>query len=125
MNFCHFLFCFVIYLFFIFFGFLEFSIEGFLSLLFYVTGKLNIVDENMSILTERIEELRMNERLQRYCRGLVGWNYPSYYDTKLKRERRLSESLEIAGLVVGTIGFTFLTGTLCLCLVSLVIRLVR
>lgn len=77
----------------------------------------------MSTLTQRIEELRMHERLQRYCRGGVGWNYPHYYDTKLKRNGRVSESLEIAGLVVGTIGFTFLTGTLCLCLVSLVIHL--
>ncbi|XXG74269.1 hypothetical protein AAC387_Pa07g3036 [Persea americana] len=88
-------------------------------------GKLNIVDENMSTLTKRIEELRIHERLQRYRRGRVGWNYPHYYDTKLKRDGRVSESLEIAGLVVGTIGFTFLTGTLCLCLVSLVIHLAR
>ncbi|XP_058091604.1 uncharacterized protein LOC131237706 [Magnolia sinica] len=84
---------------------------------------MNIVDANMSVLRERIYIATMHERLQQYSRRGNGWNYPSNYNSNLKRNLILSQSLEIARLVVGTLGFTFLTGTLFLCLVSLVLHL--
>ncbi|KAJ8619797.1 hypothetical protein MRB53_028326 [Persea americana] len=90
---------------------------------------VNIVDANMSLLRERIEEVRMHERLKSYCRGgegsnyTSGWNYTSGYDSKLKNEKKLSDTLEVAGLIAGTFGFTFLSGTLCLCLLSIFVHL--
>ncbi|KAI8534519.1 hypothetical protein RHMOL_Rhmol10G0096300 [Rhododendron molle] len=39
----------------------------------------------MSILRERIEEVRIKERLERCCRKENGWNYAAGYDYKHKR----------------------------------------
>lgn len=95
----------------------------------FVGKSVNIVDANMSLLRERIEEVRMHERLKSYCRGgegsnyTSGWNYTSGYDSKLKNEKKLSDTLEVAGLIAGTFGFTFLSGTLCLCLLSIFVHL--
>lgn len=78
----------------------------------------------MRVLRERIEEVRMHERLKSYsCRGGEGWNYTSGYDCNLKNENKLSQSLEVAGMMAGTFGFTLLGGTLCLCLVSLAVHM--
>lgn len=77
----------------------------------------------MGLLSERIEEVRMHERLKSYCRGGEGWNYTSGYDSKLKNEKKLSDTLEVAGLIAGTFGFTFLSGTLCLCFLSILVHL--
>ncbi|XP_058088109.1 uncharacterized protein LOC131235037 [Magnolia sinica] len=83
----------------------------------------NIVDANINTLKERIEQVKMHERLQRYCKGSEGWNYQSGYDYKLKRDANVYESLNIARTVVGTLGFTFLSGTFFLYLVSLLLHL--
>lgn len=89
----------------------------------FVGKSVNIVDANMSLLRERIEEVRMHERLKSYCRGGEGSNYTSGYDSKLKNEKKLSDTLEVAGLIAGTFGFTFVSGTLCLCLLSIFVHL--
>ncbi|KAM7516346.1 hypothetical protein LguiA_005929 [Lonicera macranthoides] len=84
----------------------------------------NIVDANLRVLRERMEEIKMKERLERCCsREQYGWNYSSSYDYKHKREANLSECFELISLVGGTIGLTILSGTFLLCLISLIVHL--
>ncbi|KAF8399035.1 hypothetical protein HHK36_014901 [Tetracentron sinense] len=83
----------------------------------------NMVDANLSVLRERIEEVKMKERLKRCCKSEDGWYYQSGYDHKLKRDAKFSESLELVGLVSMSVGLSFFSGTLCLCLVSLLVHL--
>ncbi|KAJ4847533.1 hypothetical protein Tsubulata_003960 [Turnera subulata] len=86
-------------------------------------SKNDIVEANMSVLTARIEEVRIKERLERCCRCDYGWNYAPEYNSKLKREKEVAEFLDLVGLVCGTVGFTWLGGSLFLCLVSLIVHL--
>ncbi|KAA8530622.1 hypothetical protein F0562_005444 [Nyssa sinensis] len=83
----------------------------------------NNVDANLSVLRERIEEVRMKERLERCCRSVNGWNNPAGYNYKCKRGMELSQFSELLGLVGGTIGLTILSGTFSLCLISLLVHL--
>ena len=97
----------------------------------------NIVDANLSVLRERVAKIKVKERLERCCRSdIYGWNYvPAAGDCKNKHElmrRRirsdhryssLSELLEFAAIVGGSLGFTFFTGTFFLCVVSLFVHL--
>ncbi|XP_062150836.1 uncharacterized protein LOC133859444 [Alnus glutinosa] len=79
----------------------------------------NIVDANLSVLREKIQVVKMKERLQRRCcKGETGWNYVSGYDYKHKRDREISHLFELLRVVCTTLGFTSLACTLCLCLVS-------
>ncbi|XP_058185315.1 uncharacterized protein LOC131302611 isoform X2 [Rhododendron vialii] len=80
------------------------------------------IDGNMSILRERIQEVRIKERLERCCRKENGWNYAAGHDYKHKRSAGSSQFLEVFGMVFGTLGLTIVTGSLCLWLVSLFIQ---
>ncbi|KAE9449485.1 hypothetical protein C3L33_18613, partial [Rhododendron williamsianum] len=79
------------------------------------------IDANMSILRERIKEIRMKERLERCCRSENGWNYAAGYNSKHKMDT--SKFFETFGMVFGAFGLTIGTGTLCLCLFSLLVHL--
>ncbi|KAI5573766.1 hypothetical protein POPTR_010G115900v4 [Populus trichocarpa] len=85
----------------------------------------NIVDANLGILRGRIAEVKMKEKLDAWCRLKNDWNYQSGYDHKYKRDAMLSESLEIMGFASGALGFVFLSGSLCIWLVSLLVHLTR
>ncbi|KAK6913586.1 hypothetical protein RJ641_023187 [Dillenia turbinata] len=82
-----------------------------------------MIDQNMSILRGRIEEVKIKERLERCLERGYGWNYAPGYDYKAKRERALSELFECLCVAGGTIGFTFFGGTVFLCLLSLLYHL--
>ncbi|GAV83427.1 hypothetical protein CFOL_v3_26874, partial [Cephalotus follicularis] len=88
----------------------------------------NIVDANLSTLRERIAEVRKKESLD-CCRlkkeeGKLknGWNYQSGYDHNRKRDAMMSESMELIGFVSGALGMVILSGSLCICLVSLLVH---
>ncbi|KAI4346947.1 hypothetical protein L6164_007809 [Bauhinia variegata] len=84
----------------------------------------NIVDANLNALKERIEMVKVKERLERCCRCQHGWNYAPVYNHKLKRSsKELSKLVELSFLVCGTIGFTCVSGTFLLCLVSLLVHM--
>lgn len=85
----------------------------------YSNSSKNMVDGNMKVLTERLEVVKMKEKLERCCRCQLGWNYAPNYDYKLKRDREFTGMVEVVGVIGGTFVFTFFTGTVCLCLVSL------
>ncbi|KAL3568364.1 hypothetical protein D5086_031015 [Populus alba] len=82
-------------------------------------------DANLSVLRERIEEVKIRERLERGCRCEYGWNHEPGYNYKLKKEVGLQDHhfVDLVGLVCGTIGFTFIAGALFLSLVSLFVHL--
>ncbi|KAJ7943052.1 TGF-beta-activated kinase 1 and MAP3K7-binding protein like [Quillaja saponaria] len=82
----------------------------------------NIVDSNLSILTERIEEVKKKERHGNTCCG--GWNYKRSYDHDMhKKYDILSESAVFMGLASGAIGLVFLSGSICICLFSLLVHI--
>lgn len=78
-----------------------------------------IVDANMKVLRERIEEVKLKERLERCCKCENGWNYASHH---YKPKKQLHQFIEFVGLVGGTIGFTCLTCTFLLCLFSILLH---
>ncbi|KAK9115411.1 hypothetical protein Syun_022208 [Stephania yunnanensis] len=88
---------------------------------------MNIVDANLSVLKERIEGVKMKERLER-CRSKEyhGWYYQTgYVDYKHKRDKKhviSPELLNLVGLIGGSIGFPIVFGSLLLCIVSLVVH---
>ncbi|KAG5531538.1 hypothetical protein RHGRI_026220 [Rhododendron griersonianum] len=73
----------------------------------------------MSVLRERIREVGKKEWLE-YENG---WNYKSvgydHYNNKHKRHAMVVESLELFGMVTSAFGLVFLSGSLCIFLVSL------
>ncbi|KAI9085614.1 hypothetical protein K1719_032457 [Acacia pycnantha] len=88
----------------------------------------NMVDENLSVLKKRMEMVKVKERLERCCRCEIGWNYDQineedeqqHHDIISKNNQTLmSDLIQIIGLVCGTVGSTCLSGTLLLCLFSL------
>lgn len=83
----------------------------------------NNVDANLGALRERIEQIKMKEKLERCRRYKYGWNYAAGYSYKLKRDLAISQFFELVGLVAATLGFTFFSGTLFLCLVFLLVHL--
>uniref|UniRef100_A0A6N2MXC5 Uncharacterized protein n=1 Tax=Salix viminalis TaxID=40686 RepID=A0A6N2MXC5_SALVM len=85
----------------------------------------NIVDANLGILRGRVSEVKMKERLERWRRLKNGWNYETGYDRKYRRDGVLSKSLELMGFASGALGFVFLSGSLCIWLVSLLVHLSR
>ncbi|KAJ9173026.1 hypothetical protein P3X46_016202 [Hevea brasiliensis] len=80
-------------------------------------------EANLRVLRERIQEIKMKERLERCCRCEFGWNYSPGYNYKLKKQGGLSQVFDLVGLVCRTIGFSCVTGTLILVIVSLIIHL--
>ena len=83
----------------------------------------NNVDPNLGVLRERIEQIKLKDKLERCCRCKYGWNYAAGYNYKLKRELEISQLFELVSRVAATLGFTFFSGTLFLCLVSLFVHL--
>ncbi|CAN4083152.1 unnamed protein product [Withania somnifera] len=86
----------------------------------------HVVDANLKVLRERIEEVKMKERLEKCLVCEQGWNYTAtsanvYLEKKQKK--KLDEFVEVMWMVGGTIGFTMLGCTLCLYLISLIIHL--
>ncbi|KAJ8761281.1 hypothetical protein K2173_001337 [Erythroxylum novogranatense] len=87
-------------------------------------GRSNdMVDASLRVLRERIEEVKVKERLERCCRCEYGWNYAHGYDYKHNKESALSQVFDLVGLVFGVVGFTCLSGSFLLCLVSMLIHL--
>ncbi|KAK6266613.1 hypothetical protein QUC31_017450 [Theobroma cacao] len=87
-------------------------------------GRLsNNVDANLGVLREGIEQVKIKEKLERCCRCKHGWNYTPGYKYKLKRGLEISEFFGLVSLVAATLGFTFFSGTLFLCLVSFFVHL--
>lgn len=84
----------------------------------------NIVDANMGVLRERIEEVRVKERLDKCCRLQNGWNYGSGYEHKHKRDDVLAEGLQTICLAGGALGFVFLSGSISMVLVSLLVHFI-
>ncbi|KAJ8567435.1 hypothetical protein K7X08_019643 [Anisodus acutangulus] len=89
-------------------------------------GKSRHVDANLQVLKQRIEEVKMKERLEKCLVCEQGWNYTattaSSYLHK-KREKQLDQCVELLCMVGGTFGFTIFGCTLCLYLTSLLIHL--
>ncbi|XWS30774.1 hypothetical protein CRYUN_Cryun23aG0018500 [Craigia yunnanensis] len=85
----------------------------------------NHVDANLSVLRERIELVKIKEKLDRCCRCECGWNYAAGYNYKVKRNGEISEFFELVSLVGATLGFTCLTGTVFLCLVSIFVHFIQ
>ncbi|KAF4380894.1 hypothetical protein G4B88_028267 [Cannabis sativa] len=97
----------------------------------------DIVDANLSILGARIEEIKVKEKLERCCSSsdkYYGWNNNNnYYEVgsngngnyrkRSGHEAPLKQLLELATIVGGTLGFTFFTASLFLCLVSLFVHI--
>ncbi|KAJ4709799.1 TGF-beta-activated kinase 1 and MAP3K7-binding protein like [Melia azedarach] len=83
----------------------------------------DMVDANLSILKKRIEEVRKKEMVMknRSCRAKHGWNYKPGYDHKQKRADIFCSSMEMIGFIGGALGFVFLSGTLCIFLVSFLV----
>ncbi|KAF5749977.1 hypothetical protein HS088_TW03G00305 [Tripterygium wilfordii] len=90
-------------------------------------GNNNMVDANKSILREKIEEVKMKERLERYCRREIGWNNHNYCKI-IKRDHEAAEGLwhelvELVGIVGGTVGITIVSCTAFLFLFSFLVHL--
>ncbi|XP_019154710.1 PREDICTED: uncharacterized protein LOC109151242 [Ipomoea nil] len=94
-------------------------------------GKRKMVDENLQILRGRIEDVKNREKLERCLlrsegAQLLGWNYAACDDDDYKKHKKELEQSQLLQLilinVVGTLGFTLLTCTLCLCLTSILIH---
>nr|GMD49999.1 TGF-beta-activated kinase 1 and MAP3K7-binding protein like [Ipomoea batatas] len=88
-------------------------------------GKRKIVDENLQVLRGRIEDVKNREKLERCLSegSLLGWNYDHDYK-KHKKELEQSQLLQLLVVnVVGTLAFTLLTCTLCLCFISILIHI--
>ncbi|XP_039043706.1 uncharacterized protein LOC120182960 [Hibiscus syriacus] len=84
----------------------------------------NGVDANLRVLRERIEQVKMKEKLERCCRWEYGWNHGDGYSyNKVKRDKDKQELFELVSLVGTTVGFTCLTETLFLFLVSIFVHL--
>ncbi|XP_061365015.1 uncharacterized protein LOC133308420 [Gastrolobium bilobum] len=81
----------------------------------------NIVDANLSVLRERIQQVRKREKLIHTC----GWNYKHNYDPKYRRDSMISQAAEIMGLACGAIGLVFLIGSLSICLVSFLVYICK
>ncbi|KAL1323136.1 hypothetical protein HN51_068182 [Arachis hypogaea] len=90
----------------------------------------NIVDANLKVLKERIEMVKVKEKLERCSKCQQGWNYypvsdDNYYHCqKIKgnNNKELHNLIELTCLVCGTIGSTCFGGTLLLCFVSLLLH---
>ncbi|CAI9763591.1 unnamed protein product [Fraxinus pennsylvanica] len=82
----------------------------------------DVVDGNLCILRERIQEIRVKERLENCCVAKQGWNYAHAYNYKHKRDAQFLLFLQLIGIVSGTFSLVLVCGTLCLCLFSLLIH---
>ncbi|XP_062109583.1 uncharacterized protein LOC133821106 [Humulus lupulus] len=108
----------------------------------------NIVDANLSVLRDKIEEVRTKERMEKYMMtknigwnnsttnnsnnsSIIGWNKQKRNDHNHNHNHdglaiMLWEySLELLGLGSAAIGLAFLSGTLCIYLVSFIVHLTK
>lgn len=83
----------------------------------------NMVDANLRILRERMQEVRNKERLERCCTSEQGWNYTPVYSSQYKNKAMLAQCFDLIGLLFGTAGLAILSGTLLLCMFSLLLHL--
>lgn len=90
-----------------------------------------MVDANLDVLRQRIDEVRQRDRLKDHPRGHQnGWNYHPHvhgYDTQImnrkKKKAMLVEAMELVILASSSLGLVLLCGSLCMCLVSFLVRL--
>ena len=87
-----------------------------------------MVDANLRVLKERMNMVRVKERLERSRRhDQYGWNYAAVNDCKLRKDTddQISHLFEVVGLVGGFVSLTLFSGTVGLCLVSLLVHLTQ
>lgn len=97
------------------------------------SGK-QIDDANLQVLRERVEVIRVKESLERLLfvdhhyqiqkqklLDEAGWTNVEGY--RHQKKRKQSSFLELLTVVCGTFGFTIASGTLCLCLASILVHL--
>ncbi|XP_019182596.1 PREDICTED: uncharacterized protein LOC109177635 [Ipomoea nil] len=82
----------------------------------------HIGDANLRVLRERIEEVRVKERLERCLECEFGWNYNIAINDCDKKMAAMSALLQLVCNVGGTIGFTILGCSFCLYLTSIFIH---
>ncbi|XP_071912759.1 uncharacterized protein [Coffea arabica] len=98
-------------------------------------SKKHIDDANLRLLRDRMEVVRIKESLER-CFDVgddthyqhAGWNggYAPALADRYKHRNKMTQSddvLELLVIVCRTFGITVLSGTLCLCLVSVLVHL--
>ncbi|ERN00075.1 hypothetical protein AMTRI_Chr13g119010 [Amborella trichopoda] len=86
-------------------------------------GKPSIVDANMKSLRERIEHIKVKERVERCCRREQGWDYlHATYDPRAKKASQLSESVMLLNLAATVFGITIFSGTIGLTMFSLLVH---
>ncbi|CAA2994196.1 uncharacterized protein LOC111366464 [Olea europaea var. sylvestris] len=83
----------------------------------------SIVDANLRVLRDRMEEVRIKERLERCCVAEQGWNYVPTYTYRRKRDEESVQFLQLIGMVGGTFGLTIFSGTFCLYIISLLVHM--
>ncbi|KAL8231149.1 hypothetical protein R6Q57_000927 [Mikania cordata] len=93
-------------------------IEVLISLL--IGRSSNIVDSNMKLLKERIEVMRTKERLEINHRS-NGWDYTSKYIHK--NPKKQPQHLQTIALICGASSLSILSGTLLLCIFSIIVHL--
>lgn len=95
-----------------------------LTVLFVFVGRSSsIVDANLRVLRDRMEEVRIKERLERCCVAEQGWNYVPTYTYRRKRDEESVQFLQLIGMVGGTFGLTIFSGTFCLYIISLLVHM--
>nr|XP_009773913.1 PREDICTED: uncharacterized protein LOC104224055 [Nicotiana sylvestris] len=74
----------------------------------------HVVDAHLQVLSERIEKVRIKERLDKSLLCKQGWNYSSTtcLDKQKKKLGHVSQNVEFFCMVCGTLGFTVLGCTL-------------
>lgn len=85
-----------------------------------------MVDSNLSVLREKMEIVKMRERLDKLChvhspnQNRHGWNYATGAQLRRARTREVSSFFNLIRLVSLTFGFTCFTATSGLFLVSMI-----
>ncbi|GLT28851.1 hypothetical protein SLA2020_037550 [Shorea laevis] len=81
------------------------------------------VDENLSVLRERMEKVKVKEKLKRCYRREYVWNYAAGYNYKHKREAQMLALFELVRVILGSLGFIFLIGTALLFLAYILVHM--
>ncbi|KAM7274922.1 hypothetical protein ACFE04_016788 [Oxalis oulophora] len=85
----------------------------------------NIVDANLNVLRERISEARKKEIdcCNQLNSNINGWNYEYYnIDRNYRDGELIREYVGLIGFVGRALGLVFLSGSLSICLVSLLVH---
>lgn len=91
------------------------------------SSRRNTVDSNLSVLREKMELVKMRERLDKLClhspiQNQHGWNYATGDQLRRARTREVSSFFNLIRLVSLTFGFTCFTATSGLFLVSMIVH---